>query len=265
MGIGLPDLALLASRARVAPASEPMAVPLGHSDALNRYAYALNNPIHYRDPNGYWVETAWDIGSLVTCVQSFIENVRAGDTKAAIIDAVGVVLDAAAVLGPAIPGGVGAAIKAGRAAEQATDAARIAKSAGTTTKNADQAAETAAKAANRTRSLRSEAEFKAQYAEAGKQANQAANERAARQQGTTASGQATDAKGQKLGPSGKPAHHHVQYKNQHQAKRGAQDDSAKGAKATTHATPLKGGPHAHSTKKREGQDVKKDDQTHHDW
>jgi RHS repeat-associated protein len=93
----------------------------------------------------------------------------------------------------------------------------------------------------------------------------AATERAARQSGTTASGQATDALGQKLGPSGKPVHHHRQHANQHEAKRAAQDRSAKGSQAIVHSKPAKGGPHAHAAKKEGGKNVKKTDQMHEDF
>ncbi len=33
----------------------------GDPQQLNRYAYANNNPLKYRDPSGHWFETAWDI------------------------------------------------------------------------------------------------------------------------------------------------------------------------------------------------------------
>jgi RHS repeat-associated protein len=143
MGIGLPDLALLTSRGRPAAASEPFEVPTGHNDGLNRYAYALNNPIEYRDPNGYWVETAWDIANVAVGVHSFVENVRAGNAGAAVVDGVGVVVDVVAVVAPIVPAGAAAIIRSSRAADQVADTVKAAKSASTTTKTADQAVETA--------------------------------------------------------------------------------------------------------------------------
>ncbi len=76
------------------------------------------------DPNGRWVETAWDVFSLATGAKSFVDNVKAGNVGAAIVDGIGVVADAAAVVLPVVPGGVGAGIKAVRAGEKAVDAVR---------------------------------------------------------------------------------------------------------------------------------------------
>ncbi|MEO0461322.1 MAG: RHS repeat-associated core domain-containing protein, partial [Myxococcota bacterium] len=90
-------------------------------------------------------------------------------------------------------------------------------------------------------------------------------ERARRQTGSNSSGQAINKKGETLGPSGKPIHHHRRHKNAHKATRAAQNRSAKGAKAKLHRTPLKGRPHAHASKKQGGRDLKKDDQMHEDY
>ena len=79
------------------------------------YHYAGNNPIKYTDPDGNFVETAWDIASLVSGVGSLVADVKAGNVKGAIIDGLGIVADAAAVALPCIPGGAGVAIKAARA------------------------------------------------------------------------------------------------------------------------------------------------------
>lgn len=143
MAIGPPDLALLTSRGRPAAASEPLEVPVGHTDGLNRYAYALNNPIEYRDPNGYWVETAWDIANVVVGVHSFVQSVRGGDVKGAIIDGAGVVVDVVATVAPLVPAGAAAIIRSSRAADQVADTVKAAKSASTTTKTADGAVGTA--------------------------------------------------------------------------------------------------------------------------
>ena len=79
------------------------------------YHYAGNNPVKYTDPTGEVAETAWDIFSLASGVASFVANVKQGNAKGAIIDALGIVADATAVALPCIPGGAGAAIKAARA------------------------------------------------------------------------------------------------------------------------------------------------------
>ncbi len=79
------------------------------------YHYAGNNPIKYTDPDGCFAENAWDVLSLAAGVRSFVRNVKSGDVGGAVLDAVGIIADAAAVALPCIPGGAGAAIKAVRA------------------------------------------------------------------------------------------------------------------------------------------------------
>ena len=78
------------------------------------YHYGGNNPVKYTDPDGEVAETAWDIFSLASGVASFVANVKEGNAKGAIIDALGIVADATAVALPCIPGGAGAAIKSAR-------------------------------------------------------------------------------------------------------------------------------------------------------
>ena len=79
------------------------------------------------DPDGNVIETLWDIASFVTGIKSLKSNIKAGNTKAAISDGFGVVLDAAAIVIPGVPGGVGAGLKAVRAADKSIDAVKGAK------------------------------------------------------------------------------------------------------------------------------------------
>ncbi len=93
---------------------------LQNPQRLNRYAYGLNNPYRYIDPNGEWAEAVFiDVPSIIAGAHSFASNVKAGNYGAAAVDAIGVVADSAAAIAPGIPGGVGLGIKAKRASDVA--------------------------------------------------------------------------------------------------------------------------------------------------
>ncbi len=91
---------------------------------ISPYTYCAGNPINVTDPSGSVLETAWDVASLAMGVKSFVSNVKNGRVGAAIMDGVGIVLDAAAVVAPCVPGGVSAGIKAARGADKAVDAVK---------------------------------------------------------------------------------------------------------------------------------------------
>ena len=67
---------------------------------VNLYHYVGNNPLKYTDPDGNFVETAWDVFSLVTGVASLVADVKAGNVKCAVMDSLGIIADAAAVALP---------------------------------------------------------------------------------------------------------------------------------------------------------------------
>ena len=94
---------------------------------INPYAYCSWNPVKYVDPNGKWVESAWDIANIAMDAVSLSNNVKEGNVGGAIADGVGLVLDAGAVMIPFVPGGAGTALKAYRTADKITDVANISK------------------------------------------------------------------------------------------------------------------------------------------
>lgn len=97
------------------------------------YNYTLQNPLKYVDPDGRFVETAWDLVSLGMGIKSLKDNIENGNFGSAAIDAVGVVADALAVATPILPGGVGAAIKG---AKTTADAVKMVDKANDTKKAA---------------------------------------------------------------------------------------------------------------------------------
>ena len=88
---------------------------------LNLYAYGGNNPVRYRDPSGQFLETAWDVASLAMGIAS----IKSWDGNTSFLekalDVGGVVVDTVAIIVPFVPGGAGAAMKAGKLATKADD------------------------------------------------------------------------------------------------------------------------------------------------
>lgn len=97
-------------------------IPPG-GQGLDRYAAMNNNPVKYVDPSGHFAESLWDAISLGIGVMSFGYNISQGNYGDAAIDAVGIVVDAAALAVPVLPGGASAAIKAYRAVDTGLEVA----------------------------------------------------------------------------------------------------------------------------------------------
>ena len=93
------------------------------------YAFCANNPVNFVDPNGEAVETLWDIVSIGMGVRSFVKNIKSGNLRGAVGDAVGVAVDAVAAAVPFLPGGVGAVRAGAKVVNAADDVANAAKAA----------------------------------------------------------------------------------------------------------------------------------------
>ncbi len=94
--------------------------------SISPYAYCNWNPITHIDPNGQWVETAWDVANVALDVQSFWTNIQAGNVGAAVVDGVALILDVGAAMIPGVPGTAGVVVKAARGADKVTNVATIA-------------------------------------------------------------------------------------------------------------------------------------------
>ncbi|MBI2942524.1 MAG: hypothetical protein HYY04_19005 [Chloroflexi bacterium] len=82
--------------------------------ALNRYAYALNNPLKYRDPSGHWVETAWDVGNIIWDAYEVSQ-------EPSLLNIGALVVDVGATLLPFVPAGAGMVVRAGKTAKAANE------------------------------------------------------------------------------------------------------------------------------------------------
>jgi len=100
----------------------------GNPQALNRYAYAANHPIKYRDPTGHWVETAWDVLNIGWDIYEVKRD-------PSLINIGALVVDVGAAVLPFVPAGAGLIARGGKAAkaaaevvshaDEAVDAARL--------------------------------------------------------------------------------------------------------------------------------------------
>ena len=91
------------------------------------YAFCNSNPVNYVDVDGEFPDLVWDLASIGLGVKSLVENVRDGNTRAAIGDGLGIAVDVLAAAVPVLPSGVcalRAGVKAADAADDVVDAAR---------------------------------------------------------------------------------------------------------------------------------------------
>ena len=70
------------------------------------------------DPDGRWIESLWDAVNVAMGVESFVSNIHEGNVSDALVDGVGIALDAIASILPVVPGGASTTIKAVRTADK---------------------------------------------------------------------------------------------------------------------------------------------------
>jgi RHS repeat-associated protein len=83
---------------------------------VNRYAYAGNDPVNGKDPNGHIVETLWDAANVGYGFYNLGYDTLYGTWGDMAMDAGGILLDAGATVTPFVPGGAAAGIQATRTA-----------------------------------------------------------------------------------------------------------------------------------------------------
>ena len=79
---------------------------------ISPYAFCNDNPVTFIDPDGRFIDSAWDAANVAMGVTSFISNVTVGNIVGAALDGAGLIVDVAATAIPGIPGGAATAIKA---------------------------------------------------------------------------------------------------------------------------------------------------------
>lgn len=89
----------------------------GNLQGFNSYAYANNNPYKFVDPDGKYAELVVEGISMGMGLNSLANNLSAGNWGAAVVDAVGVVVDGVGMAIPIVPGIASAGIQASRGAD----------------------------------------------------------------------------------------------------------------------------------------------------
>jgi pyocin large subunit-like protein len=104
---------------------DPVTTDANTGGSFNRYAYAVNNPYKYIDPDGRAVETPWDAANVAMDIVSLSRNIAVGNYGGAAVDALGLLIDGIATAVPGVPGGAGTIIQASRTADRIADTAKL--------------------------------------------------------------------------------------------------------------------------------------------
>ena len=92
---------------------------------LSPYLWCAANPVKFVDPDGNIpLETIWDAANVSLGIKSLFSNIKEGKIGSAVIDGLGVVVDAAATIIPYVPGGVSTGIKTYRLGTTSVKAAK---------------------------------------------------------------------------------------------------------------------------------------------
>ncbi|WP_051208362.1 colicin E5-related ribonuclease [Saccharospirillum impatiens] len=102
---------------------DPVGFVPSNSLSFNRYLYVNNNPYMHEDPDGEFLDLIVEVASIAIGVTSAIQNFSQGNIKEGLYDVAFVVVDAALMPVPIIPGGSGAARHALKNSENVADAA----------------------------------------------------------------------------------------------------------------------------------------------
>lgn len=108
-----------------------------HFYGYSPYSYCGGDPINRTDKTGEFFDVIWDIANVAMDVTSAIDNFSNGNVVSGLIDVGACIADVGAAIVPCVPGGVGAALKASRAADKVLDATKALDKASDAVKTAD--------------------------------------------------------------------------------------------------------------------------------
>lgn len=97
------------------------------------YVYCAGDPTKYVDPDGRWIETAWDVANVYLGVRSVVADIQGGNYQWAIVGAVAVAADIVATATPGVTVNASGMVKAARDVSTVANLAEGARGAKTPT------------------------------------------------------------------------------------------------------------------------------------